>query len=99
MAERSHWSLKLKSPVQSLMEQNLKSAKCGGPIHSLDLRGGGGEILVLDVEKGGLDAELSEAEIRSRLSKWTPPTPRYTTGVMAKYAKLVSSASEGAVTR
>jgi dihydroxy-acid dehydratase len=33
------------------------------------------------------------------LSQWTPPTPRYKTGVMAKYAKLVSSASEGAVTR
>ncbi|MEK7341758.1 MAG: dihydroxy-acid dehydratase [Candidatus Binatota bacterium] len=67
----------------------------GGPIAALR----DGDTIVFDVAKRRLDAELSDEEIRSRLSKWTPPTPRYTTGVMAKYAKLVSSASEGAVTR
>ncbi|MEK6600869.1 MAG: dihydroxy-acid dehydratase [Candidatus Binatota bacterium] len=67
----------------------------GGPIAALR----DGDTIVFDVAKRRLDAELSDEEIRSRLSKWTPPPPRYTTGVMAKYAKLVSSASEGAVTR
>jgi len=42
--------------------------------------------------------ELSDDEIAARLKAWTPPPPRYTSGVMAKYAKLVSSASEGAIT-
>ena len=67
----------------------------GGPIAALCT----GDTIVFDVAKRRLDVELSDEEIRSRLSKWTPPSPRYTTGVMAKYAKLVSSASEGAVTR
>jgi dihydroxy-acid dehydratase len=67
----------------------------GGPIAALR----SGDTIVFDVAKRRLDAELSDEEIRSRLSQWTPPPPRYTTGVMAKYAKLVSSASEGAVTR
>jgi dihydroxy-acid dehydratase len=43
--------------------------------------------------------EISAQEMKSRLSQWKAPVPRYKTGVMAKYAKLVSSASEGAVTR
>jgi len=42
---------------------------------------------------------LSDDEIASRLRDWTPPAPRYRTGVLAKYAAQVSSASEGAVTR
>jgi len=43
--------------------------------------------------------ELSDQELSSRLRQWKAPKPRYESGVMAKYAKLVSSASEGAVTR
>ncbi|MFQ5851543.1 MAG: dihydroxy-acid dehydratase, partial [Candidatus Binatia bacterium] len=58
-----------------------------------------GDMVVFDVRERRLDVELSEQEIRSRLSQWTPPPPRYASGVMAKYARLVSSASEGAVTR
>ncbi|MBI1984362.1 MAG: dihydroxy-acid dehydratase, partial [Acidobacteria bacterium] len=54
---------------------------------------------VFDVEKRRLDVELSDAEIKKRLSKWREPEPRYKSGVFAKYAALVSSASEGAVTR
>ena len=42
--------------------------------------------------------DLSDAEIRARLAQWTPPAPHYATGVMAKYARLVSSAALGAVT-
>lgn len=57
-----------------------------------------GDTVVIDVEKRRLAVELSDAEIQARLDKWTPPEPRYTRGVMAKYAKSVSSASEGAVT-
>jgi dihydroxy-acid dehydratase len=58
-----------------------------------------GDSIVFDVKARRLDVEISEAEMTARLQKWSPPAPRYTSGVMAKYAKLVSSASEGAVTR
>jgi dihydroxy-acid dehydratase len=44
-----------------------------------------------------LDVQLSTDEIKLRLSRWKAPAPRYTIGVMAKYARHVSSASEGAV--
>jgi dihydroxy-acid dehydratase len=66
----------------------------GGPIAALR----NGDMIVFDVAKRRLDVELSEDEIKSRLAQWKPPAPRYTTGVMAKYARHVSSASEGAVT-
>ncbi len=58
-----------------------------------------GDTIVFDVEKRRLDVELSDAEIKKRLAKWREPEPRYKAGVFAKYASLVSSASEGAVTR
>ena len=64
-----------------------------GPIAALRNR----DIVVFDIKKRRLDVELSAAEIKRRLAKWKPPKPRYTSGVMAKYARLVSSASEGAV--
>ena len=67
----------------------------GGPIAALRE----GDMIVFDVEARELRVELSEDEIAARLRDWTPPAPRYTTGVLAKYASLVSSASEGAVTR
>ena len=66
----------------------------GGPIAVVR----DGDMIKFDVEARRLDIELSDEEIRSRLSQWKPPPPRYKSGVMAKYAKLVSSASEGAVT-
>ncbi|MCS6860278.1 MAG: dihydroxy-acid dehydratase [Abditibacteriales bacterium] len=66
----------------------------GGPIAALR----DGDIIVLDIPHRCLDVELSDEEIQARLKDWTPPPPRYTSGVMAKYARLVSSASEGAVT-
>ena len=67
----------------------------GGPIAAL----GDGDIVVIEVEKRQLNVELPEAEIGRRLKAWQPPAPHYSTGVFAKYAALVSSASEGAVTR
>ena len=70
-------------------------AASGGPIAALR----NGDTVVFDIKSRHLDIDLSEKEIRSRLSQWRPPPPRYANGVMAKYARLVSSASEGAVTR
>lgn len=66
----------------------------GGPIAILR----DGDIVSIDVENRRLDVELSDDEIKARLDDWTPPPSPYTRGVMAKYARLVSSASEGAVT-
>jgi dihydroxy-acid dehydratase len=57
------------------------------------------DLIVLDVEAHELKVELSDDEIESRLADWKAPEPRYTSGVFAKYAALVSSASEGAITR
>jgi dihydroxy-acid dehydratase len=54
--------------------------------------------VTLDIAARRLDVELSDAEIRKRLADWKPPAPRYPSGVLAKYARHVSSASEGAVT-
>jgi dihydroxy-acid dehydratase len=67
----------------------------GGPIAALR----DGDTIIFDVKARRLDVDISEQELKSRLSQWKAPEPRYKTGVMAKYAKLVSSASEGAVTR
>jgi dihydroxy-acid dehydratase len=67
----------------------------GGPIAALEH----GDTVVIDVEARELSVELSDDEIAVRLVGWSPPVPRYTDGVFAKYAALVSSASEGAVTR
>jgi dihydroxy-acid dehydratase len=70
-------------------------AAAGGPIAALRE----GDIIVIDIEKRRLDVELPNKEIRARLADWKPPAPRYTSGVFHKYAALVSSASEGAITR
>ena len=69
-------------------------ASRGGPLAFLR----DGDPIVIDVKHRRLDVGVSEAEIRDRAKIWTAPAPRYTTGVLAKYAKLVSSASTGAVT-
>jgi len=57
-----------------------------------------GDPVVIDVDRRRLDVELDERELARRRDAWAPPPPRYLTGVMAKYARLVSSASTGAVT-
>ncbi len=67
----------------------------GGPIAAIRE----GDIIVVDVAARELNVELSDDEIATRLAGWTRPAPNYETGVLAKYATLVSSASEGAVMR
>jgi len=57
-----------------------------------------GDRITIDAEKKELSVNLSDEEIQKRLSTWKQPKPRYTKGVLAKYARTVSSASEGAVT-
>ena len=66
----------------------------GGPIAALR----DGDIITCDVTKRRLDVSLTDDEIESRLAGWREPAPRYVRGAMAKYAALVSSASEGAIT-
>jgi dihydroxy-acid dehydratase len=66
----------------------------GGPIAIVEE----GDQIVFDLETKSLTVELSDAEIKARLAKWTAPAPLYKTGVFAKYAALVSSASLGAIT-
>jgi dihydroxy-acid dehydratase len=57
-----------------------------------------GDSITIDAEHRLLQLNIPEEELARRHEKWRPPTPRYTTGVLAKYAALVSSASRGAVT-
>ncbi len=69
-------------------------AAAGGPIAALK----DGDTITIDLAARDIAADLTPAEFAARLAGWTPPPPRFTTGVMAKYAKLVSSAAVGAVT-
>ena len=69
-------------------------AAVGGPIGLVKY----GDIITLDVPGRSLDMAVSEEELEDRRRAWQPPAPHYTTGALAKYARLVSSAAEGAVT-
>ena len=69
-------------------------ASRGGPLAAI----ADGDTIAIDVVNRRLDVELSDSEIKARLASWAPPPPRYQTGVLAKYARLVSSASIGAIT-
>ena len=69
-------------------------AAVGGPIALLQE----GDIVILDIPGRTLNVKLSEEELTDRQANWQPIPPNYTTGALAKYAKLVSSASQGAVT-
>jgi dihydroxy-acid dehydratase len=66
----------------------------GGPLAIVQ----DGDTITIDGVKHSLSLDLSAKEIATRLSKWKKPKPRYQRGVLAKYAKLVSTASTGAVT-
>ena len=66
----------------------------GGPIGAVK----NGDRITFDIAKRRLDVDLTQTEIKVRLKKVKMPVPRYTMGVMAKYARHVSSASEGAIT-
>ncbi|NOY83250.1 MAG: dihydroxy-acid dehydratase, partial [Nitrospirae bacterium] len=69
-------------------------AAVGGPIAGVK----NGDIITFDIEKRTLSVGLSGTELQARLKDWKAPIPRYKKGVMAKYARHVSSASEGATT-
>jgi len=69
-------------------------AAVGGPIAIIE----NGDSITIDAENRVLNLNIPQQEIDARLAKWTAPAPRVTRGVLAKYAKLVCSASEGAVT-
>ena len=70
-------------------------AALGGPIAAVHE----GDTIHIDINQRILEVEVSDAALRQRLAQWKSPLPRYPTGVFAKYASLVSSASEGAITR
>ncbi|MDO9105176.1 MAG: dihydroxy-acid dehydratase [Methylovulum sp.] len=69
-------------------------AYVGGPLAIIE----NGDTIAIDAENNELKLHVNEHEIARRLEKWQQPEPRYTRGVLAKYARLVSSASLGAVT-
>ncbi len=69
-------------------------AQVGGPIALIQ----NGDVVTIDGEKQKLSVDVSAREFENRLKKWKAPKAKYTKGVLAKYAKLVSSASYGAVT-
>jgi dihydroxy-acid dehydratase len=77
---------------------------CVGHIAPEAARGGpmavvrDGDTIIIDVAQRTLDLEITVEEMTKRFAAWKAPAPRYTSGVFAKYVKLVSSASEGAVT-
>jgi dihydroxy-acid dehydratase len=70
-------------------------AALGGPIGLVHE----GDSIVVDVDRKALDLDVPADELARRKAAWIPPAPRFRSGVMAKYASLVSSASEGAITR
>ncbi|MEZ5570115.1 MAG: dihydroxy-acid dehydratase [Halioglobus sp.] len=69
-------------------------AQAGGPLAIVK----NGDPITIDAGKRRISLDIPAAEIKARLAKWKAPKPRYTAGVLAKYAALVGSASEGAVT-
>jgi dihydroxy-acid dehydratase len=70
-------------------------AALGGPIAAVR----DGDMIRFDVRQRVLEVEISDEVLQQRMKEWKPPRPRYPTGVFAKYAALVSSASQGAITR
>ena len=70
-------------------------AALGGPIAAVRE----GDMIRIDVIQRILEIEISNAEIKRRMTEWKPPKPRFATGVFGKYCALVASASEGAITR
>jgi dihydroxy-acid dehydratase len=70
-------------------------AALGGPIAAVQE----GDMIRIDINQRILEVEISDATIRQRLANWKAPKPRYNTGVFAKYAALVQSAGEGAITQ
>jgi dihydroxy-acid dehydratase len=70
-------------------------AALGGPIAAVHE----GDTIHIDINQRVLEVEVSDTALRQRMAQWKPPQPKYPGGVFGKYASLVSSASEGAITR
>lgn len=68
-------------------------AQVGGPIAAVK----NGDIICIDADKRKIEVKLTKEEIKKRLSKWKAPAPRFKSGALAKYARLVGSAAQGAV--
>jgi dihydroxy-acid dehydratase len=69
-------------------------AAAGGTIALVE----NGDRITIDAESRLLQLEISDAELQKRRAHWKPPAPKYRSGVLAKYARLVSSSSIGAIT-
>jgi dihydroxy-acid dehydratase len=69
-------------------------AACGGPIAAVQ----DGDIIEIDISHRSLQVELSTTELAARMARWKPPALRFPSGVFGKYARMVSSASQGATT-
>ena len=69
-------------------------AYVGGPIALIQ----DGDIIEINAESGNISIDLNDAELKQRKNNWRPPKPNYESGVLAKYAKLVGSARDGAIT-
>ena len=67
-------------------------AAAGGPIALVK----DGDVITIDIDAGSLTLEVDEDELARRRAAWQPPAPKYTTGVLSRYAKLVTSADKGA---
>ena len=67
-------------------------AAAGGPIALVQ----DGDVITIDIDAGTLTLEVDEDELALRRAAWQPPAPKYTTGVLSRYAKLVTSADKGA---
>ena len=81
--------------TRGLMAGHLApEAAVGGPIALVR----DGDVITLDIPGRSLAVDVPQAEMEERRMAWQPPTPTYITGAMAKYAKLVCSAAQGAVT-
>lgn len=70
-------------------------AAAGGPLAVLR----DGDLITIDVDRRSLEVDLDDETLRRRLDAWTPPPPRYPSGVFAKYVAMVGSAADGGVTR
>ena len=67
-------------------------AAAGGPIALVQE----GDVISIDIDAGTLTLEVSVEELAARRAAWQPPAPKYTTGVLSRYARLVTSADKGA---
>ena len=90
------WYLRLKnSKLTALIQKATCHRNCVSNIYVLVKEG---DSITIDANNRWLQLNVSDAELEQRRTLWQPPKPRYTKGVLAKYAKLVSSSSVGAVT-